>query len=144
MIAFDTNVLVHAHRAESPFHERARTAVARAAESSAPWAMTWSNVHEFLAIVTNPRVFQPPTPLGQALDQVSAWMESPSLVVLGEPDAGYWPAFVELVGRAQVTGARIHDARIAALALLHQVDTLYTADRDFSRFPALKTANPLV
>ena len=38
----------------------------------------------------------------------------------------------------------VHDARIAALCLSHGVRELWSADRDFSRFPALRTRNPLV
>jgi predicted nucleic acid-binding protein len=38
----------------------------------------------------------------------------------------------------------VHDARIAALCLSHGVCELWSADRDFSRFPALRTRNPLV
>jgi predicted nucleic acid-binding protein len=33
---------------------------------------------------------------------------------------------------------------IAALCLHHGVSELWTADRDFTRFPALRTHNPLV
>lgn len=143
MIAFDTNILIHAHRAESPFHQAAFAAVKRAAEGTAPWAITWSNLHEFLAIVTHAKIFKQPTPTEQALAQVQAWRDSPSLVVLGEEES-YWSILTAIVMRGQVSGPRIHDARVAALCLLHQVEVLYTADRDFSRFPNLKTANPLL
>jgi predicted nucleic acid-binding protein len=37
----------------------------------------------------------------------------------------------------------VHDARIVAICLHHGVSELWTADRDFSRFPSLKTRNPL-
>ena len=37
-----------------------------------------------------------------------------------------------------------HDARIAAICLENAVAVLWTADRDFGRFKALKTANPLI
>ena len=37
----------------------------------------------------------------------------------------------------------VPDARIAALCLRHGVKKLLSADRDFSRFPALVTENPL-
>lgn len=143
MIAFDTNILVHAHRAESPFHQAAFAAVKRAAEGATPWATTWTNLHEFLAVVTHTKIFKQPTPIEQALVQVNAWRNSPSLVVLGEEES-YWLVLAEIIGKGQVTGPRIHDARVAALCLLHQVEVLYTADRDFSRFPGLKTANPLI
>jgi hypothetical protein len=43
----------------------------------------------------------------------------------------------------RVTGPVVHDARIAALCLAHGVRELWTADRDFGRFPALVTSNPL-
>lgn len=43
----------------------------------------------------------------------------------------------------QVQGGQVHDARIAACCLTHGVRVLWTIDRDFSRFPSLKTANPL-
>ena len=38
----------------------------------------------------------------------------------------------------------MHDARIAALYRVHGVRQLWTADRDFSRFPAVEVLNPLV
>jgi hypothetical protein len=42
-----------------------------------------------------------------------------------------------------IQGGKIHDARVAALTLLHGVDELLSADRDFSRFPDLSCRNPL-
>jgi uncharacterized protein len=58
--------------------------------------------------------------------------------------AGYWPVLQRLLLSGQITGAKVHDARIAALCLSHGVSELWSADRDFSRFPDLKTRNPLV
>jgi hypothetical protein len=37
----------------------------------------------------------------------------------------------------------IHDARVAALCIHHGVQELWTADRDFLRFPGIKVVNPL-
>jgi toxin-antitoxin system PIN domain toxin len=144
MIVFDTNVLLHSHRADSPFHKKALEAVRTSAEGQAPWAVTWSNLHEFLAIATNPRVFQTPTPLSSALKQVESWLKSPTLVILGEAGDDYWKTLSQLLTKSKVVGARVHDARIAAICLLHKADVLCTADRDFSRFPQLKTRNPLL
>lgn len=141
--AVETNILVHAHRAEMPGHARAREAITRLAEGSAPWAIPWPCLHEFLAIVTNPRVFVPPTPLDGALVQVDRWLESPTLVVLSEA-VGHWPTLAALVRAGDVRGAKVHDARIAAICRDHGVDEILTADRDFSRFPSLRTRNPLV
>jgi predicted nucleic acid-binding protein len=41
-------------------------------------------------------------------------------------------------------GPRTPDARIAALCIANRITTLWTADRDFSRFPQVRVANPLV
>jgi hypothetical protein len=93
--------------------------------------------------VTHTQIYQPPSTLRQAIDQVSAWIESPTLALLAETEE-YWVTLEHLLGKARVAGPKIHDARIAALCLLHGVRELWTADRDFSRFSDLKTTNPLV
>jgi uncharacterized protein len=143
LIAVDTNILVYAHREESPWHNVAFARVQDLAEGRGAWAIPAPCLHEWLAICTHPRVFDPPTPLALAIDAVEALLESPSLVVLSEGD-GYWPILHGLVRSANVAGPRIHDARIAALCLFHRVDELWTADRDFGRFPQLRSKNPLI
>ncbi|MEJ2205304.1 MAG: PIN domain-containing protein [Gemmatimonadota bacterium] len=143
MIAVDTNLLVYAHRRDSAFHEAAADAVRSLAEGRAPWAIPWPCIHEFLAIATHPRIFDPPTELPAAVDQVRAWLESPSLVLLGE-SAGYADRLLEALTAAKARGPKVHDGRIAALCLHHGVRELWSADRDFSRFPALTVRNPLV
>ncbi len=142
MIAVDTNILVYAHREDAPWHDAALRTVKELAEGKAAWAIPWPCVHEFLAVVTHPRIFDPPTPRATALDQVAAWLDAPSLVMLGEGPS-YWPTLRELVEQGRVAGAQVHDARIAALCLEHGVRELLTIDRDFSRFPTLATRNPL-
>ncbi len=142
MIALDANLLVYAHREDSPWHEPAAAVVAQLAEGRASWAIPWPCLHEFLAIVTHPRIYRPPTPLAQALAQVDAWLESPSLVLLAE-SAQHWPALRPLLRAGRIAGPQVHDARIAALCLQHGVRELWSADRDFSRFPKLTVRNPL-
>jgi hypothetical protein len=143
VIAVDTNLLVYAHRRDSDWHTEAAAILAELANGSALWALPWPCVHEFLAIVTHPRVFEPPSTPSQAVAQVSAWLESPSVVLLSESE-GYWAVLNELVLDGRVAGPAVHDARVAALCALHGVRQLWTADRDFSRFPALRVLNPLV
>lgn len=143
MIAVDTNVLVYAHRVDAQWHEPARVRLCELAQSPSPWAIPWPCVHEFLAIVTHPRIYLPPTPREAGLDQIAAWLESPSLMLLAE-STEYWTVLRALVSRAKIAGAQVHDARIAALCIHHDVRELWTADRDFSRYGSLPTANPLV
>ncbi|MGA3325397.1 MAG: TA system VapC family ribonuclease toxin [Terriglobia bacterium] len=143
MIAVDTNILVYAHREDSPWHEAARGRLAQLAEGRAAWAIPWPCLHEFLAIVTHPRIYHPPSPLEIAQAQVEAWLEAPGLVLLTETP-GYWPELRAILKASRVAGSAVHDARIAALCRLHGVRELWTADRDFSRFPGSRAINPLV
>jgi hypothetical protein len=143
LIALDTHILVHAHRQASPWHPRASRAVRELAEDTAAWAIPWPCIHEFLSVTTNPRIFPDPSPLQLSLAQIDAWLSSPSLQLLGESSI-YWDELKATVTEGQIHGARVHDARIAALCQLHGVRELWTADRDFSRFPRLRVRNPLV
>jgi toxin-antitoxin system PIN domain toxin len=142
VIAVDTNILVYAHRSDAPFHEAAASALGALAEGSSPWAIPWPCVHEFLAKVTHARIFKQPSPLVSALDQVAEWLRSPMARALGEPD-GYFEVFSKTTLDSQVAGAKVHDARIAALCTAHGVTELWSTDRDFSRFSALRVRNPL-
>jgi uncharacterized protein len=143
LIAVDTNILVYAHREDSPFGEAASRAVAELAEGLANWAIPWPCLHEFLAIVTHPRIYAPPSSLEQALAQAEAWLASPTLVLLNEMPRD-WLTLRELFVVAHIAGPQVHDARIAALCRQHGVRELWTADRDFSRFTGLTVVNPLI
>ena len=143
MIAVDTNILVYAHREDSPFHNAAFARMVELAEGASTWAIPWPCVHEFLAIVTHPRIYAPPTPLNRAIDQVDAWCESPTLALLAESPA-HWPTLRALIMGGRVAGAQVHDARIIAICRQHGVRELWSADRDFSRFAGLKVVNPLI
>jgi len=143
VIAVDTNILVYAHREESDWHGSAHARMVQLAEGAGSWAIPWPCIHEFIAIVTHPRIWRPPTPLSIACEAVDAWLSSPSLVLLSEVE-GYWPVLRRIVDKARIAGPRVHDARIAALCLLHGVSELWTADRDFHAFTDVPVRNPLV
>ena len=143
MIAVDTNILVYAHRKDSEFHAPAGTLLRTLAEGMHEWSIAWPCVHEFFAIVTHPRIYRPPTPPERALAQIEAWLGSPSLVLLGET-AQHWKTLRTMIVDAKIEGPKVHDARIAALCVQHGVRELYSADRDFSRFPHITVRNPLI
>lgn len=142
MIAVDTNLLVYAHRQDSDFHKPAITALKALAESNDRWSIPWPCVHEFLAITTHPKIFNPPSPLKSALEAMDVWLNSHGCEMIGE-DPGYYDVLKNIVSKGKVTGPMIHDARIAALCLHHGIRELWTTDRDFSRFASLRTRNPL-
>jgi toxin-antitoxin system PIN domain toxin len=143
VIAVDTNILVYAHREDSPWHSRAEASVRGLAEGAESWAIAWSCIHEFLAIVTHPSIYKPPTPLEKALEQVEAWLKSPSLQVIGEaPD--HWAELSFLLRDSHVVGPKVHDARVAAIIKGHGIVEIWSVDRDFSRFKGIRVVNPLL
>jgi uncharacterized protein len=143
LIAVDSNILVYAHREDSPWHDQAFKKIIELAEGRTPWAIPWPCIHEFLAIVTHPRIYNPATPLEIAIDQVEAWLESPSLLMLSESE-DYWLLLRSTLQSGRISGPQVHDARIVTICHQHGVRELWTADRDFSRFPGLAARNPLI
>ena len=143
MIGVDTNILVYAHRRDSPWHAGARACLKALAAGRASWAIPWPCLHEFLAIVTHPRIYDPPSTTAQAIHQIDTWVASPTLVLLGEPH-DHWSNLRRQLEAGQVHGPLVHDARVAAICVGQGVHELLTADRDFGRFPSLRARNPLV
>jgi uncharacterized protein len=143
VIAVDTNILVYGHREESQWYNQARGCIQSLAEGNLPWLIPWPCLHEFLTIVTHSRIYKPPTPLDRALEQIEYWLESPK-VITGAEGTLYWPIFKQIVTQSKAAGPVVHDAKIAAICLEHDIDVLWTADRDFSRFPGLPVKNPLI
>lgn len=142
VLAVDTNVLVYAHRREVKVHEQAAGLMRELAEGSAPWAIPWPCVYEFFSVVTNPRIWKEsssaPT---QAWAQLSAWLGSPSLLLLGETE-GFASLLERFSTSPRVRGPIVHDARVAALCVAHGVEVLLTRDRDFALFSELRTRDP--
>ena len=90
-----------------------------------------------------PRVFDPPSDLDEALNDLDSLLSSPSLTLLGEGPAH--PSHLRrMVMGGRTIGNLVHDAHIAALALEHGVRELWTVDKDFTRFPGLRIRNPLI
>ena len=142
MIAVDSNVLVAAHRLDAAGHAAAEAAVRALAEGEAAWAVPAPCLHEFLAIVTHPRIFDPPSTMSAALAQVDAWRASPSVTVISE-SGRHWASLASVLRQSGVTGARVHDARIAAICRDHGARKILTADRDFERFGGIEARNPM-
>ena len=142
MIAVDTNILIYAHRGDSEWHPRARDRIGSLASGRVSWGIPWPCVHEFLAIVSHPRIYDPPSTIAGAADQVDAWLASPVATLLGETEA-HWDVLKDVLLAGRVRGPVVHDARVAAICMANGVTEFWTADRDFSRFPKLAVRNPL-
>lgn len=141
MIAVDTNVLVYADREESPLHARALAALRRLAGGREAWAVPVFCIGEFLRVVSHDRVFDPPTPVLEAMASLESLLASPSARLL-VPGEHYLPLLRRVLEESAVRGNLVFDAQIAAICIEHGATTLLTEDRDFTRFPGI-TALPL-
>ena len=144
MIAFDTNILVYAHREDSPFHKKANSLLKTAAESKTSWAIPYPCLHEFYAIVTHTKIFNPPTPIELAIEQIESWIESPSLHLIGENSIDYFDLLKKKLLDGKLQGPKIHDARIVSICIQNGVNLLYSSDRDFNKLAGLKIQKPLI
>ena len=57
MIAVDTNILVYAHRTDSPYHSGAAPLLTSLSGGDIAWAIPWPCCYEFLSVVTNRRIW---------------------------------------------------------------------------------------
>ncbi len=142
MIAVDTNILVYAHREESPEHVRALGALRTLDEAGQSWAVPWTCIHEFFGVVTHARIYHRPSTVQEALSAIDDLLEVGARLLA--ESSRHREVLGRLCQESDVVGPRVHDARIAAVCIGHGVSELWTADRDFSYFPELTTRNPLV
>jgi uncharacterized protein len=141
LIAVDTNVLVHAYAEGSPLHDQALAAMERLVREPA-WGLPWIVAGEFYSVLTDGRIWREPR-IDDALAALDAWIATPGARLLSEaPDQ--WARLRPLLAAARPKGRKVHDARIAAVCLAAGVTELWTVDRDFSWYPALRVRNPLV
>jgi uncharacterized protein len=86
-------------------------------------------------------VFERPLSASEGEAAISSWLAQPVAGIV-EPGERHWEILRGMVRDGQAAGPLVMDAVLAAIAIEHGA-TIYTADRDFSRFPGIKWVNPL-
>jgi uncharacterized protein len=137
----DVNVLIYAHRAESPEHDRYAEWLARLAEAQAPFALSELGASGFVRIVTNPKIWEVATTTADALAFIQRLRSRSNARVLTHGPAS-WEIFASLCTQSKARGKLVADAYHAALAIEHGCEFI-TADSDFNRFPGLRCSHPL-
>jgi toxin-antitoxin system PIN domain toxin len=140
MRCVDVNVLVYAHRIESPHHDVYRDWLATARAGTEPLGVANLAASGFLRVVTNPRVFREPTPTGVAIEFLEGLRASPAVVPV-EPGSRHWTLFVDYCRSLGLKGNDVADAYLAAMAV-EQGGVWVSADRGFSRFPGVHLEVP--
>ncbi len=137
----DVNILVHAHREDTPRHLEMRRWLEALSKSDEAFGLADLVLSGFLRVVTHPKVFSVPTPLEIAIAFTEQLRALPQTVILA-PGPRHWDIFTRLCRAVEARGSLVPDAYLAALALEHGCE-LVTTDRDFSRFPGLRWSYPL-
>ena len=142
MILIDANLLIYAVDRDAPHHKVARQWVESVFSGSTTVGLSWVVILAFLRLTTRPGILRRPMPPEAALDFVDEWLSLPAVEVV-LPGERHWRVFRNLVESAGTAGNLTSDAHLAALAI-ERGATVFSADRDFGRFPGLKHVNPLV
>lgn len=141
MTLVDANILLYAEDAKSPRHEAARGWWDAQMSGVAPVCLCWTVLNAFIRIGTNPRVYEHPLSLEQALTCVQSWLDQPCTRLV-YPTARHWTVLRKLLIDSQAVANLVTDAHLAALAIEHGCE-LASTDADFSRFRGLTWRNPL-
>ena len=137
MIAVDTNILVYAHRSEMPLHHLANQWMNEICESNLPWGLPTPCISEFIRVTTQPRYFERPSELSEALGYIAAITSSPSCRLL-RPGEDFLERFFHAVISGNARGKLVFDAQIVAICREHGIDRIFTNDRDFKRFEGIE------
>ena len=141
MLLPDVNILIYAHRAESPEHERYAAWLRSLATGPEPFALSELGASGFVRIVTNSKIWGEPTTLDDALQFIENLRRRSNARLLTHGPTS-WEIFARLCRAASARGKLVADAYHAALAIEHGCE-LVPADGDFARFPELRWRHPL-
>jgi uncharacterized protein len=140
MLLPDLNVLIGAHRTDSPAHPVCRDWLRSVYAGDEAFALCAPVLIGLVRVLTHPRVFRPADTLDQAFAFVESLVGHPNAVVLN-PGRDHLRLFAEACSAANARGDLVTDAYLAALAI-ETGAVLVSADRDFARFAGLHWRRP--
>ncbi len=133
----DVNVLVYAHRAGTEQHGRYAAWLTALATGPSPFALSEPVLQGFVRVVTNARIFDPPSSAADAFQFLDGLLERPGCTVL-RPGPAHWRLFRGLCLDKAIRGKAVADAAHAAVAVEYGCEWV-SADTDFARFePVLR------
>ena len=141
MILLDANLLVYAHVTSLAQHRSAASWLDQQLNANAIVALPWQSLLSFARLVTNPRIFEHPSPIRSAWEQIESWLDCP-VVRVPVPGERHREILGTLIRASVDRASLIPDAHLAALAIENGF-VLCSTDRDFARFPGLQWQNPL-
>ena len=141
MIVIDANLLIYSYDRDSVHHRKSLTWLEGVLSGGDAVGLPWQSLSSFLRVVTNRRLAGMRVAVEEATHVVEQWFQQPNVQLL-VPGDRHWSVFRRMIVEGQASGPLVSDAEIAALVVEYG-GILYTADRDFARFPGLRWTNPL-
>jgi toxin-antitoxin system PIN domain toxin len=141
MILVDANIRLYAEDSLNPRHTPARAWWDEQLSSAGPVFLCWTVISAYIRISTNPRIFERPLNVDEAIERVQSRLDQPCIRLVGATQR-HWEVFRDMLTQGQAIANLVTDAHLAALAIEHGCE-LCSTDGDFSRFPKLKWRNPL-
>ncbi len=142
MVLVDTNILVYAADADSPFHAPALSWLERQRRRPEAWYTSWPVLYEFLRVTTHPRVMRRPWSVQQSWEFVSSLLDSPGIGVLVSTSRHAEVAGQVFAELPHLAGNLLHDSHTAILMREHGIRRICTRDTDFHRFPFVEVIDP--
>jgi toxin-antitoxin system PIN domain toxin len=141
MIFPDLNLLLYAHNTAFEDHDRCAAWLDSLMNGKQRVCFSWHTILGFVRITTTRRMFPAGYTSNEALQIPSEFLDSPNSVLIS-PGEQHFAIMRNLIENSGISGPKISDAHLAALAIEHGV-ILASADRDFRVFDGLQLINPL-
>src|SRR5437868_14101782 len=116
MILAHVNILSYAFREDAAHHRLFRTWLDTEIARPERFGVADIVLNGFVRVATHPRIFQPPSPLEEALEFCRSLREQPNAVRI-TPGRRHWEIFTALCTEANARGELAADAFLAALAI---------------------------
>ncbi len=142
--AIDTTFLIQLEVRESEGHGNAHRFLQRSLlDGGHQLGLVPQVLEEFIHVCTDPRKFERPLSMTEALDKADFWWRAAEVhQVLPTPDAV--ALFLEWMRGLRLGRRRIHDTLLAATCVTAGIKEIVTSDRDgFQVFGGLTVSDPL-
>src|SRR3990172_2807904 len=140
MLLPDVNVLVYSYNEGAQDHGRFRAWLENLIHGDEAYGLSDLVLSGFLRIVTNPKIFTPPSSTTDAITSAERIRMQPNCVPVA-PGPRHWEIFTGLCRTAGVRGNLAPDAYFAALAIESGSEWI-TTDGDYGRFRGLRWRRP--
>jgi toxin-antitoxin system PIN domain toxin len=137
----DVNILLYASDESSSFHAKAAQLLDSLARGPDLLYLFWPVLIGYLRMSTHPAIFPRPLSVDIANGNVGQLLGLPHARAVGEGD-DFWQLYGTVTAGAVVRGNLVSDAHLVALMRENGVGTLWSHDRDFRKFEAVRVRDP--